>query len=79
MRQDNGYQQWLTDLKVSIRRSQIKASIRINTELLYLYWELGKDIVTRQMESTWGSGFLEQLSRDLRSEFPDMHGFSTRN
>jgi hypothetical protein len=79
MKKDNEYQKWLTDLKSRIRQSQIKASIRINTELLYLYWELGKDIVTKQMESVWGSGFLEQLSRDLKAEFPDMNGFSTRN
>ncbi|MCL1826412.1 MAG: PDDEXK nuclease domain-containing protein [Candidatus Cloacimonetes bacterium] len=79
MRQDKEYLQWLTSLKDRIRQSQIKASIRINTELLFLYWELGKDIVTKQMESTWGSSFLEQLSRDLKLEFPDMSGFSARN
>ena len=31
------------------------------------------------METTWGSGFFEQLSKDLRSEFPDMQGFSETN
>lgn len=28
---------------------------------------------------TWGSGFLEELSRELMAEFPDMKGFSYRN
>ena len=73
------YKQWLTDLKSRIRQSQIKAAIKVNTELLRLYWDLGKDIVVRQMESTWGSGFFEQLSQDLQSEFPGMQGFSRRN
>jgi len=76
---DNEYKQWLIDLKKRIRQSQIKAAIRINTELLYLYWDLGHDIVARQMESVWGSHFFEQLSKDLMFEFPDMKGFSSTN
>ncbi|MCL2328243.1 MAG: PDDEXK nuclease domain-containing protein [Bacteroidetes bacterium] len=73
------YKQWLIDLKTRIRQSQIKAAIQVNTELLRLYWDLGQDIVVRQMEAAWGSGFFEQLSKDLRKEFPDMKGFSERN
>jgi len=79
MKKDNNYKQWLTDLKSRIRQSQIKAAIKVNEELLRLYWDLGQDIVARQLEATWGSGFFEQLSKDLRSEFPDMQGFSERN
>jgi hypothetical protein len=40
---------------------------------------MGQDIVSRQLEAAWGSGFFEQLSRDLRSEFPDLQGFSATN
>jgi len=76
---DNTYRQWLIDLKQKIRQSQIKAAIKVNTELLRLYWDLGQDIVVRQMETTWGSRFFEQLSEDLRKEFPDMKGFSVVN
>jgi len=79
MKFDNEYKNWLTDLKGRIRQSQIKAAIKVNTELLRLYWDLGRDIVTRQMETVWGSGFFEQLSNDLRIEFPDMNGFSSTN
>jgi len=73
------YRQWLIDLKSKIRQSQIKAAVRVNEELLRLYWNLGQDIVVRQMETAWGSGFFEQLSKDLRSEFPEMKGFSVVN
>ena len=73
------YKQWLIDLKQRIRQSQIKAAVRVNTELLHLYWDLGQDIVVRQMEAAWGSRFFEQLSKDLALEFPDMKGFSERN
>ena len=79
MKMNSDYKQWLTDLKSRIRHSQIKAAIKVNTELLRLYWDLGQDIVARQMEVAWGSGFFEQLSKDLRSEFPDMKGFSVVN
>jgi predicted nuclease of restriction endonuclease-like (RecB) superfamily len=76
---NEAYRQWLIDLKSKIRRSQIKAAVRVNEELLRLYWDLGQDIVARQMESTWGSGFFEKLSNDLRSEFPYMKGLSSTN
>ena len=55
MKTDNEYKQWLIDLKTRIRQSQIKAAVKVNTELLRLYWDLGQDIVVRQMEAAWGS------------------------
>ena len=76
---DKEYKQWLIDLKKRIYQSQIKAAVKVNTELLQLYWDLGQDIVIQQMESVWGSGFFEQLSKDLRNEFPNMKGFSSTN
>jgi len=79
MKGNSDYKQWLIDLKSRIRQSQIKAAVKVNTELLRLYWDLGQDIVARQMEAAWGSGFFEQLSKDLIKEFPDMKGFSTSN
>ena len=79
MKMSSDYKQWLTDLKSRIRHSQVKAAVKVNTELLRMYWDLGQDIVNRQMEAFWGSGFFEQLSKDLRSEFPDMQGFSSTN
>jgi predicted nuclease of restriction endonuclease-like (RecB) superfamily len=76
---DSEYKEWLTDLKQRISQSQIKASVRINTEMLELYWSIGADIVERQAESKWGSGIVKQLSQDLRKAFPDKDGFSERN
>jgi len=73
------FKQWLVSLKTRIRQSQIKAAIKVNEELLRLYWDLGHDIVVRQMDAEWGSGFFEQLSKELRAEFPEMKGFSRSN
>ncbi len=46
---------------------------------MQFYWELGADIVARQTQADWGSGFLNQLSADLIHEFPEVNGFSVRN
>ena len=73
------YKNWLTDLKQTIRKNQIKAAVQVNESLLRLYWEMGREINERQKNSKWGSGFLSQLSKDLMAEFPDMKGFSTAN
>lgn len=73
------YKHWIGELKQRIRQSQIKAAVRVNTELLQLYWELGKDIVEKQKTARWGDGFLKQISQDLMTEFPEMNGFSVRN
>ena len=76
---NSDFKQWLTSLKTRIRQSQIKAAIKVNEELLRLYWDLGRDIVVRQMDAEWGSGFFDRLSQELRAEFPEMKGFSWRN
>ncbi|MBO4589311.1 MAG: DUF1016 family protein [Bacteroidales bacterium] len=73
------YKDWIGELKQQIRQSQIKAAVKVNTELLQLYWQLGGEIVERQQNAKWGDGFLKQLSEDLNAEFPEMKGFSLRN
>jgi predicted nuclease of restriction endonuclease-like (RecB) superfamily len=76
---DNEYKEWLGDLKERIRQSQIKAAVRVNTEMLELYWSIGADIVERNAESKWGSKVLQNLSNDLRNELPTISGFSVTN
>jgi len=73
------YKDWLQNLKEKIQQSQIKAAIQVNSELLRLYWQIGKDIVEKQAQAKWGDGFLQTLSADLCKEFPTMKGFSYRN
>jgi hypothetical protein len=73
------YRAWLQDLKTRIQQTQIKAAIRVNTELLQLYWQLGAEIVKKQQDAKWGDGFLPKLSQDLLDAFPEMKGFSLTN
>ena len=76
---DKDYIQWIKDLSSRYRRSQIKASVKVNQEMLQFYWELGKDIVEKKAESRWGSGFMKNLSRDLKEINPDATCFSETN
>jgi len=73
---DEDYSAWLKELKNKVRLVQIKAAVKVNSELLQYYWDLGTDIVEKQKNAKWGAGFLKQLSIDLSSEFPDTKGFS---
>lgn len=73
------YSAFIRDVKQRIQTAQIKAAVRVNTELLTLYWDLGEQIIEKQREAQWGDGFLKQMSQDLQAEFPDLKGFSRRN
>lgn len=64
---DTDYKQWLQDLSSRFRQSQIKAAVKVNGEVLRFYWELGKDILTRDAENKYGKHFYEQLSKDLNT------------
>jgi predicted nuclease of restriction endonuclease-like (RecB) superfamily len=75
----DGYEPFLQGLKERVRSAQLKAAVSVNTELIALYWELGRSIVEQQKKSGWGDAVLEHLSNDLTSAFPDLKGFSRRN
>ena len=79
MTADEGYVQWIADIKQRFRQSQIKAAMRVNTAMLKFYWSMGQDIVELRAESKWGTGFFNQLSLDMRTAFPDETGFSVTN
>lgn len=76
---DPKYKLWLSQLKMQIRSAQIKAALKVNAELLALYWQLGKEIVEKETRAQWGDKWLHQLSKDLMREFPQIKGFSHTN
>ena len=76
---DQDYSLWIQDLSKRYRRSQIKASIKINGEMLKFYWSLGRDIVAMKAESRWGSKFFKNLSKDLKEQIPNASCFSVTN
>lgn len=76
---DIEYARWIQDLKERYRRSQIKAAAQVNREMLRFYWSLGRDIVARDAENVYGSGFYRNLSQDLKAAIPESEGFSRQN
>jgi len=76
---DQDYIQWIKELSSRYRRSQIKAAVKVNEEVLRFYWELGRDIVEHDAENKYGSKFYATLSRDLKAEIHNASGLSERN
>ena len=76
---DQDYSLWIQDLSKRYRRSQIKASIKVNGEMLKFYWSLGRDIVAMKAESRWGSKFFKNLSKDLKEANQKATCFSEGN
>lgn len=74
-----GYAGWLSDLKTQIHDAQQRAAQALNLELVMLYWKIGNAILERQELQGWGARVIDRLSQDLRSEFPEIQGFSVRN
>lgn len=76
---DKDYLQWVKGLCMRYRQSQIKAAVKVNTEMLKFYWSLGRDMVTLKAEDRWGSKFFHNLSRDLKEANPSTTCFSPKN
>jgi predicted nuclease of restriction endonuclease-like (RecB) superfamily len=79
MKISRDYINWLADLKNKIISARLKAVHGLSRTLMELYWDIGKEIVKKQSESSWGDRFLDRLATDLKKDFPDMKGFSRRN
>jgi predicted nuclease of restriction endonuclease-like (RecB) superfamily len=75
----DGYADWLVELKGRIHSAQQRATLAVNRELVLLYWQIGRDILTRQAEQGWGAKVIDRLAHDLRTAFPEMKGFSRAN
>lgn len=73
------YTAWLVELKTRIQTARQRAALALNRELVALYWQIGRDILSRQAAQGWGAKVIDRLANDLRTAFPDMKGFSPRN
>ena len=72
----NEYLSIVESIKKEIRTAQYRATIRVNRELLMLYYSIG-DIINKH--KTWGNKFIENLAADIKLSFPDATGYSVRN
>ncbi len=76
---DAEYAEWIAEVKHRYRSAQVKAAVKVNGEKLLFNWQMGRDLVQKKAEERWGAGVVEQVSLDLKREFPNEDGFSARN
>ena len=76
---DAEYAEWIAEVKHRYRSAQVKAAVKVNGEKLLFNWQMGRDLVQKKAEERWGAGVVEQVSLDLKKEFPNEDGFSTSN
>ena len=74
-----GYAEWLGDIKTQIHEAQQRAAQALNLQLVSLYWGIGRAILDQQEQQGWGAKIIDRLAQDLRTNFPEMKGFSPRN
>lgn len=73
------YTELFQTVKDRIKESQVKVMVAANSQLLWLYWQLGTFILQNQHAEGWGAKVIDRLSADLKKEFPALKGFSPRN
>jgi predicted nuclease of restriction endonuclease-like (RecB) superfamily len=73
------YADVLARLKEQVRSAQLRAQRVVSSELIELYWSIGREILSRQADAAWKAEIVTRLAEDLRAEFPSMKGFSRRN
>jgi len=73
------YGNLLTEIKDRIRQAQTRAFLSANSEMIAMYWDIGRMIHLRQQMEGWGAGIIPRLARDIRNELPEVKGFSERN
>lgn len=76
---DKNYSYFIKELKSKIYSAKSKAILSVNKLMIELYFEIGKEIVSKQEALCWGKSVVEQMSKDLISEFGEKSGYSSSN
>ncbi|MFD6276533.1 YhcG family protein [Streptomyces sp. NPDC060209] len=74
-----GFYEMIDDLKSIVRGAHVRAQLKVNTEMLLMYWEIGRTILERQGGEQWGTKVVERIATELQTEFPNQRGFSRSN
>ena len=73
---EEDFKKIIGNIKEEILNAQIKAIQQVNSNLIMLYFRLGK-IVSENKK--YGNNFTKQVSIELKLTFPNIKGFSERN
>jgi len=69
----------LKEVKTRIKEAQAKAVLSVNSELIRLYWDVGRTINQKQVKEGWGAQVIPRLAKELSGELAELKGFSERN
>lgn len=72
------YKKILEQAIAQIREVRLLIAQQINRSSNAIYWNLGKWLSEKKLKEGYGSGVVEQLSKDLKTAFPDID-LSPRN
>lgn len=73
------YQSWLSDIYKTIETAKLQTSLKVNADLLQLYFTIGKEILNKQETQGWGAQIIDLLSADLQNRYKGESGYSERN
>lgn len=73
---DSEYFEFLEGVKKDIVSTRRKVLSQANNEVIFLYYRIGKGLIEK---SKYGNSFIDTLASDLKLEFPNMKGISSRN
>jgi predicted nuclease of restriction endonuclease-like (RecB) superfamily len=73
------YQPFLKEILSKIQQARYEMLKTVSRQTVELYWEIGKSVSEKVRQEKWGKSVVEQLSKDLQTEFPEVRGFSSRN
>ena len=62
-----------------LEHTQVRMIASANADMLFHYWKVGHFILYLQKKEGWGSKVIDNLSKAIRSKYPDKKGYSTRN
>ena len=79
MNLDKTYIDFIKELKQKIALAKNRTIISVNRAMIELYFDIGKEIVTKQESLGWGKSVVEQMAKDLQEEFGKRSGYSTQN
>jgi len=75
----NKYNEMLREIIAEVKMTRIVIANRLSASVTQLYWNIGKRLASEKLKKGYGGKVVEQLSVDLKSEFPDTDGFSPRS
>ena len=62
-----------------LEHTQVRLIASANADMLFHYWKVGHFILYLQKKDGWGSKVIDNLSKAIRSKYPNKKGYSTRN